>query len=176
MVIFLVGIAGLLWRFNSSASPKTDQSKSQPEASLILNKLEFQSGETAGVLFQNETLQDQYLRLEEFVYDDENVFELGLEKLENSSWVSQSFVVNIRCGPAQGQGPVIGCAKIEAGQKLKRIVNLQNYTCVNAKPRLSKLDTGTYRLRIDKFNNCPTGETSADIESEVIYSQEFTIK
>jgi len=152
------------------------ETKSEKQVTLTTDKTEYEEGEEMKIVINNKRDRPIYLLLEEDVYADS--IKIEIERHENGSWVSALspftlFSKNQKCG-SFGQGPRIGCEKIEPQEKLEIEKSLYYSKCVDEQPKQFSFPHGRYRLKIGIGEKCWAG--TGKEAPNIIYSNEFTIK
>jgi len=146
------------------------------QVTLTTDKTDYEEGEEMKIVINNKRDKPIYLLLEGDIYADP--IKIEIERHENGSWVSALspftlFSKNQKCGPF-GQGPRIGCEKIEPQEKLEIEKSLYYSKCVDGQPKRFSFPPGRYRLKIGIGEKCWAG--TAKEAPNIIYSNEFTIK
>ena len=155
----------------------TEEEPAKEQVTITTDKMEYEQGETAGIILRNDRNSPIYLDLEHYTYN----YKIYLEEYETDSWKASNynFAQRIKCAPG-GQGPAIGCLEIEGKNTNKRSVRLSYQICTGGKEpywetgefpkaKYIELPKGKYRLKIYVKEKC-------DGEEGFIYSNEFTIK
>lgn len=188
VLVTIVLVSGCMQKeLNSDTSDLTISNESEELKLISLNssvyiltdKKEYEQGKEIKITIQNKNEIPIYLEME-YYSRSSKIYQVELEKYENNSWKrSYIFSDSMKCRPG-GQGPAIGCVKINEGEKLDRIKPLYYITCIGefpeTEPKEFALSLGKYRLKIEYGTECMAGKVAENKETNYTYSNEFIIK